>query len=1126
MTPESYYKELLEYRNKKQSVPEKYYRMRSLLEQLCIDPEHGKGPAFSTFFARLSYTCNKHKLSPLLTRQLQQLRIHASQAIKGTYIPSKSETENDIQALAQAIYHLAGGTIPQSLQETKHDDIRESQYKKEKKTERIRILVSSVDDEFIYGYDEALPSEKPVKVKYNIPSINIEFNESVKQIWPGCQINLIDVYFSEDNIYIPEIIITEPDYLLDISSLAECHKDYGNHPLNYILGLFMPKPNSSAIILGNFANQVLDTLLYAKKEEDISLYDIFTNTFHQYPLEFSTCKDLKYRDKESKFKDELRRQYHNIREIVFKTFQDPAYKIDRSKTIIEPAFICEKLGIQGRMDFLQDDYRCLIELKSGKANDFLGSIHSKENHYIQMLLYLEVLHYTLNIRPNQVKSYLLYSRYPLLFREKEAHNYLKKVLDIRNRIVSYLYRIGSEEKQAAQILNMICPETLNTRHLVSHYWDLYLKAPISAFRENINKLSELEKNYFISLLSFTAREHYLSKLQIREMDKNRDGSYWLDFEHKKENGDILYNLSVIEKSGSTGEPPSIRLSIPVYESIVLPNFRNGDSVILYLRENENDNVTNRQIFKGFIESISNKSVTVRLRYKQENPKILPQNGLYAIEHDSPDTSFNTIYRGLYTFCTANQDRKDLLLNQRSPAFTKNRHLSKDYGNKDLNRILEKSLQADDFFLLIGPPGSGKTSIALQSMVMELRSNTSCNILLLAYTNRAVDEICRAIEEITPKCEYIRIGSELSCEEAYRRHLIEKVIGRCSTREEVKECINSHHIFIGTITAISSRSELFGLLHFNVAIIDEASQILEPHLLPILCARNPDGNNAIEKFILIGDHKQLPAIVLQNPKESESKNPLLNDIGLYDRRNSLFERLYNIHKGTESPVWDMLRKQGRMHPVIADFPNKEFYNGLLSPVPTAHQRENILFNIYDNQNPLQRLLAVQRLIFIPSEEDLTDRTHKTNYSEARITTNILNTIYDLYRQNNQAFIPEKSVGIITPYRSQIALIRQEIEKLNIPELNNLTIDTVERYQGSQRDIIIYSFSVNKTYQIDMLSNILYEGEKAIDRKLNVALTRSRKQIIITGNPDILRYSPIYNRLLKYISEHGSYTPIPL
>lgn len=204
---------------------------------------------------------------------------------------------------------------------------------------------------------------------------------------------------------------------------------------------------------------------------------------------------------------------------------------------------------------------------------------------------------------------------------------------------------------------------------------------------------------------------------------------------------------------------------------------------------------------------------------------------------------------MYTFCTANQDRKDLLLNQRSPAFTKNRHLSKDYGNKDLNRILEKSLQADDFFLLIGPPGSGKTSIALQSMVMELRSNTSCNILLLAYTNRAVDEICRAIEEITPKCEYIRIGSELSCEEAYRRHLIEKVIGRCSTREEVKECINSHHIFIGTITAISSRSELFGLLHFNVAIIDEASQILEPHLLPILCARNPDGNNAIENSFL-------------------------------------------------------------------------------------------------------------------------------------------------------------------------------------------------------------------------------------------------------------------------------------
>ncbi|MFQ7088192.1 MAG: hypothetical protein ACLRTD_27885, partial [Bacteroides sp.] len=163
----------------------------------------------------------------------------------------------------------------------------------------------------------------------------------------------------------------------------------------------------------------------------------------------------------------------------------------------------------------------------------------------------------------------------------------------------------------------------------------------------------------------------------------------------------------------------------------------------------------------------------------ENPKILPQNGLYAIEHDSPDTSFNTIYRGLYTFCTANQDRKDLLLNQRSPAFTKNRHLSKDYGNKDLNRILEKSLQADDFFLLIGPPGSGKTSII--TIHGNGTRSTSCNILLwLTPTVQSIN--MQSHRRNYSKCEYIRIGSELSCEEAPSA-LDRKSYRRCSTAKK-------------------------------------------------------------------------------------------------------------------------------------------------------------------------------------------------------------------------------------------------------------------------------------------------------------------------------------------------------
>ena len=69
--------------------------------------------------------------------------------------------------------------------------------------------------------------------------------------------------------------------------------------------------------------------------------------------------------------------------------------------------------------------------------------------------------------------------------------------------------------------------------------------------------------------------------------------------------------------------------------------------------------------------------------------------------------------------------------------------------------------------------------------------------------------------------------------------------------------------MGTVAAISGKPELFRLKHFDVAIIDEATQILEPQLLGILCARGEDGKDAIDKFVLIGDHKQLPAVVQQN-----------------------------------------------------------------------------------------------------------------------------------------------------------------------------------------------------------------------------------------------------------------------
>ena len=86
---------------------------------------------------------------------------------------------------------------------------------------------------------------------------------------------------------------------------------------------------------------------------------------------------------------------------------------------------------------------------------------------------------------------------------------------------------------------------------------------------------------------------------------------------------------------------------------------------------------------------------------------------------------------------------------------------------------------------------------------------------------------------------------------------------------------------------------------------------------------------------------------------------------------------------------------------------------------------------------------------------------------------------------------------------------------MPDVENITIDTVERYQGSQRDIIIFSTTISQPYQLNILSApVLTEGEM-IDRKLNVALTRAREQLFLVGNGNILKRSEIYKDLITYM-----------
>ncbi|MBV3499292.1 AAA family ATPase [Phocaeicola massiliensis] len=1102
-----YYEELYNLCAVEQEQPlaRRYRQLREALERVMRQQMMGTGLQATDLAARINYVATQFALDGREQNQLHTFRLTSNDILNHRKEPSEQEFLRDLRAVAYAYRKIFHEDIPPKLYTLLPKQETTPAVKREKETRirRIRVCFDYADESYLYVRPIDVLEEEPVKVNYNKPGVNEEFKDTVDELWRYAQLNLLDVIVDDNGVYTPSFIVLEPDYLLDISSLAECYKDYGSHPANYFLSRLVPIENARPLLLGNIANLFLDEWIYAgEKEPDYT--ECMKKAFRQYPIELAACEELRNPQKEKEFAQDCRMHFEHIRETVQKTFLQPGYNLDKNDAVLEPSYICEALGIQGRLDYMQRDMSSFIEMKSGKADEYAmqGRLEPKENNRVQMLLYMAVLEYSMGQERRSMHPYLLYTRYPLLYPARASWAQVRRIINLRNCIVASEYgvQLHNHPSFTQRLLAQINPSVLNQKGLQGRFWEQYLKPSISRFGERMELLTPLERTYFYTLYNFITKELYTSKSgDVNCESRTGASALWLStLDEKRDAGEILYDLTIVENHASQAHKAFIILSIPQYEETFLPNFRNGDVVVLYERNNGTDNVTNKMVFKGNIESITDNELRIRLRAAQQNPLVFPENSRYAVEHDTMDTTFRSMYLGLSSFMDANPERRELLLGQRPPRFDMAYEDRIARTTDDFERVALKAEAACDYFLLVGPPGTGKTSRALRRMVEHFYACPSTQVLLLAYTNRAVDEICRSLSAILPQVDYIRVGSELSCDARFRKHLLENVLAECNNRREVNIRMADCRIYVGTVASIASKPELFKLKHFDVAIVDEATQILEPQLLGILCARFKDGRNGIGKFILIGDHKQLPAVVLQSNEQSEVHDEGLRRIGLYNLKDSLFERLYRFHLQEEHcRAVDMLCRQGRMHPGVASFPNREFYAGKLEALGLPHQLENV-------DAPVR---------FIPSERDTESVSGKTNRNEARIVAQLAADVYHLYKET---FEVNRTLGVITPYRSQIALIRKEIQALGISALNEISVDTVERYQGSERDVIIYSFCVNYLYQLKFLPNLTEENGVWIDRKLNVALTRARRQLYITGVPDILSYNLIYRRLIQAIN----------
>lgn len=1089
----------------------KYILLHKVLEQACYELTTGVTLSFANLFSRLDYICKEKKMTPSDRYAIQTMRRNCNAAMGDRFQADMQEYLYDLRALVRFVSLGFEEDIPASiLPEIPHSN-RPYQGTRLSHIPYVRASVTSWNDTQIFAATDS-ETDPFIIINYAKGGYDGDLLYLKDLLSENLPLNLLDVRVDEENHYIPNLIVIHPDYLIDISSLAACFREYGHHPLNYFMNKIKPRANTAPILMGNLASQFLDDYINEQPQEPVSYPRTIKKFFAASALDFCTCP------LPADFHAQAQAQMMNIRSFVHDVLPHNIRNFNKKNTLLEASFICEKLGLQGRVDMMQKDFQVLIEQKAGKRDEYHR--RHKEDHFIQMMLYQGVLMYNFGQETAHMQTFLLYSKYADgLLIEHFAENLFRESIKLRNYIVHNEMQLG--DGAIGEIVDSLSTDLLNELQIGGKLWNDYQEPQLQTAINTLKRCTPLERAYFNRFFTFVSKEQILSKTGgSNDASHGFAGNWHIPLHEKLEAGNILTGLTIQEKqsSGPGKGYDLIELHIPTQDEDFLPNFRTGDMVILYAYKEEPD-MRKQILMKGNILELQPDRMTLVLRNGQQNKDIIGgQEEVFAIEHDFSDTSANNGFRGLYAFLSAQADRKELLLGVRPPAQLEDVKLNGDYGR--FNELILKEKQAKDYFLLVGPPGTGKTSCALRFMVEEALSEPDTSILLLSYTNRAVDEICAMLTDsgIADRTPFIRIGNELSCDKRFVPYLLKYSLDDCPKLTDIQQKMARTRIFVGTTTAINNRLNLFTLKHFQLAIIDEASQILEPDLIGILSARHQQ-HNAIDKFVLVGDYKQLPAIAQQSAEEAAVTDLLLRNIGLEDCRNSLFERLY---KSSPNTCRSILHKQGRMHPAIAEFPNQTFYyREQLESVPLPHQLEETPYEAgLTPQDSIDQLLLERRMVFIPAEApDHLTCSDKTNPNEARIVATLLGHIY---RLTESRFDPNRTVGVIVPYRNQIAMIRKEIARLQLPALQDISIDTVERYQGSQRDIIIYSFTIQNFSQLNFLTaNTFQEGNFLIDRKLNVALTRARKQLLLTGNPHILGANITFYKLMEYIRLHNGY-----
>ncbi|XP_076582041.1 DNA replication ATP-dependent helicase/nuclease DNA2 [Chaetodon auriga] len=750
-----------------------------------------------------------------------------------------------------------------------------------------------------------------------------------------------------------------------------------------------------------------------------------------------------------------------------------------------------------------------LELKTGRESN---SIEHRSQVILYTLMSLE--------RYNPDAGFLLYLKTGNLHPVVASHMDRRELLKLRNTLVHHIHNCVEKEAERSRLSRLpdivtdrqtcqYCPQRRNCalyeRVVDGSSADVSEDVVRDFLQQETGHLTPPHLSYFSHWL-------LLCCLEAATMEsKNSRKRVWLQTaEESEKSGSCVGNVQLSGPVTVQSEGVFLhrfqRSSAVPQKDLASSGLASGDRIVVSDQEGRLVGLAT-----GYLCEVSRAWISCTLDRDLSNFSGV----LFRLDGDEGVVGLSTHLTNLSRLMENSQDSdrlRELVVDLRPPEFISNlssvlpREAKDTVANilKGLNKpqkqAMKKVLLSKDYTLIVGMPGTGKTT-TICTLVRILHA-CGFSVLLTSYTHSAVDNILLKLKRF--RVGFLRLGQGQKVhpdilpytEESTRKKGVHMV-------SELEQLYNKE-LVVGT-TCMGIRHPIFTHRRFDFCIVDEASQISQPICLgPLFYAK---------RFVLVGDHQQLPPIV---------QNQEARSLGMDE---SLFKRL-ELH----SDAVVQLNVQYRMNRQIMSLSNSLMYEGRLEcgsertasallalPFLLSVQSELTSCSETDPQHDLAwiqaTLLPSNPVCFldcsmVPALESV-EQGGISNHTEAALIHKLLSLLI-------KAGCKPSDIGVIAPYRQQLKSVSA---LLRSPVFTGVEVNTVDRYQGRDKSLIVLSF-VRSTAEEGTLGELLKDW-----RRLNVAITRAKHKLLMVGSATTLRrYAPV-EKLLNHLQQENMIIQLP-